>query len=774
MLKDEAFPKVSLTLRKVSMELIPARALISIITNNFYNQMSAIDMGQDHLLENLQKYFGFDAFKAEQDEIIRTLLNGKDTFVIMPTGGGKSLCYQLPALMLPGTAIIISPLIALMKNQVDSLRGYSDQDEVAHFLNSSLTKAQMKAVKQDIADGKTKLLYVAPETLTKEENIEFFQNSNISFVAVDEAHCISEWGHDFRPEYRRIRTMLDSIAGNVPIMALTATATPKVQQDIVKNLEMNNEKTFISSFNRDNLFYEVRPKIKKDQTIKQIIQVIKEEFRGQSGIIYVQNRKTAEDLAEVLSVNDIKAAPYHAGLDPKTRANTQDAFLMEDIDVICATIAFGMGIDKPDVRFVIHYDMPKSIENYYQETGRAGRDGLVGKCIAFYNYADILRLEKFLRDKPVAEREMGAQLMQEVVAYAETASCRRRFLLHYFGEEFSEERCHKMCDNCKTPKEKIAVQQEIQHVIQCILDLNENYLMKTVMDFLMGRETKEMKDFRFTEMENFGVGDDRDENFWSSIFRHAMINNLIYKEIEQFGLLKVSPAGKEYLKNPHPIHITINHDYEEGEYDADDERGGTAVLDETLMNILKDLRRNIAKKFNLPPYVIFQDPSLEEMATQYPVSMEDMSKIVGVSQGKAQKYGQPFADAIKKYCEENEIERPMDITVKTVANKSKTKVNIITAIDRKIPLEDIARGNDLSMEELMDELDGIVNSGTKIRLDYYLNKNIDEYVRETIIDYFKEADTDSIDAAYQELKDEEITWEEIQLMRLKFLSDYAN
>ncbi|MCB0528762.1 MAG: DNA helicase RecQ [Saprospiraceae bacterium] len=736
--------------------------------------MSAIATEHDVLLENLQKYFGFDAFKSEQRAIIQSLLDKKDTFVIMPTGGGKSLCYQLPALMLRGTAIIISPLIALMKNQVDSLRGYSEDDEVAHFLNSSLTKAQMKKVKQDITDGKTKLLYVAPETLTKEENIEFFQNCNISFVAVDEAHCISEWGHDFRPEYRRIRVMLDAIAREVPIMALTATATPKVQQDILKNLDMAAENTFISSFNRDNLFYEIRPKIKKDQTIRQIIQLIKEEYRNESGIIYVQNRKTAEDLAEVLSVNDIKAAPYHAGLDPKTRANTQDAFLMEDIDVICATIAFGMGIDKPDVRFVIHYDMPKSIENYYQETGRAGRDGIVGKCVAFYNYQDILRLEKFLRDKPVAEREMGAQLMQEVVAYAETASCRRRFLLHYFGEGFDDENCHKMCDNCKNPKEKLEVQQEIASVIKCVLDLNENYLMKTVMDFLLGRETKEMKDFRFAEMENFGIGESRDENFWSSIFRHAMINNLIYKEIEQFGLLKVSEAGKKYLEDPFPITITINHDYDDSEYDFDDEKGGTAVLDETLMNMLKDLRKNIAKKHNLPPYIIFQDPSLEEMATQYPISMEDMSKIVGVSLGKAQKYAQPFLELIKKYCEENDIERPMDITIKTVANKSKMKVNIITAIDRKIPLEDISKSNDLSMPELLEELDGIVNSGTKLRLDYYLNKVVDEYVRETVMDYFKEAETDDVKLAFQELKEEEITWEEIQLMRLKFLSDYAN
>ena len=736
--------------------------------------MTAISTEPLTLLDHLQKYFGFDAFKADQDAIIQSLLDGKDTFVIMPTGGGKSLCYQLPALMLPGTAIVISPLIALMKNQVDSIRSYSKEDEVAHFLNSSLTKAQMKKVKQDITDGRTKVLYVAPETLTKEENIEFFQNSNISFVAVDEAHCISEWGHDFRPEYRRIRVMLDAIARDVPIMALTATATPKVQQDILKNLDMTAENTFMSSFNRDNLFYEIRPKIKKEQTVRQIIQLIKEEFRHESGIIYVQNRKTAEDLAQMLMVNDIKAAPYHAGLDPKLRSKTQDDFLMEEIDVICATIAFGMGIDKPDVRFVIHYDMPKSIENYYQETGRAGRDGLAGKCVAFYNYADILRLEKFLRDKPVAEREMGAQLMQEVVAYAETASCRRRFLLHYFGEQYNEADCGKMCDNCRNPKEKMEVQQEIVAVVQSILDLNENYLMKTVMDFIMGRETKEMKDFRFVDLDNYGVGDGRDENFWSSIFRHAMINNLIYKEIEQFGLLKVSDAGKAYLKNPQPLQITINHDYEDSEYDFDDEKGGTAVLDEPLMNILKDLRKSIAKKQNLPPYIIFQDPSLEEMATQYPINMEDMAKIVGVSQGKAQKYGQPFVDAIKKYCEENEIERPMDITIKTVANKSKTKVAIIQAIDRKIPLEDIAFSTDLSMPELMEEMDMIVNSGTKIKLDYYLNKHVDEYVRDTVIEYFKEAETDDIDVAFKELRDDEITWEEIQLLRIKFLSDWAN
>ncbi len=737
--------------------------------------MSSIVGTPDILQENLLKHFGFEAFKGQQREIIQSLLDGHDTFAIMPTGGGKSLCYQLPALMLPGTAIVISPLIALMKNQVDNIRGYSATDEVAHFLNSSLTRSQMRKVKQDISEGKTKLLYVAPETLTKEENIEFFRNTNISFVAVDEAHCISEWGHDFRPEYRRIRIMLDAIARDVPIIALTATATPKVQQDIIKNLGMDDYRLFVASFNRENLFYEVRPKIKKDQTIRQIIQIIKEEFRGESGIIYVQNRKTAEDLAEILVVNDIKSAPYHAGLDPKTRSKTQDDFLMEEIDVICATIAFGMGIDKPDVRFVIHYDMPKSIENYYQETGRAGRDGLVGKCIAFYNYNDILRLEKFLRDKPLAEREMSAQLMQEVVAYAETASCRRRFLLHYFGEEFDEEKCGKMCDNCKTPKERLNVQEEMVQALSAILELKENYLMKTVVDFLLGNETKEMRDFRFIQSENFGIGDERDENFWTSVLRHAIINNLAYKEIEEFGILKVTPEGRRYIENPYPIQITINHNYDDGgAYDFDDERGGTAVIDETLMNMLKDLRKSVAKKYNLPPYVIFQDPSLEEMATQYPITMEDLAKIQGVSMGKAQRYGQPFLELIKKYVEENEIERPSDITIKSVANKSKTKINIIQAIDRKIPLEDIANANDLTWQELMDELYSIVQAGTKINLDYYINNNVDEYVREIILEYFTTAETDSIEAAVKALKEEEVTWEEVELMRLKFLSDNAN
>lgn len=731
-------------------------------------------VSKENLQVALDRYFGFDKFKGNQEAIIKSVLNGNDTFVIMPTGGGKSLCYQLPALMLDGTALIISPLIALMKNQVDSIRGYSQDDEVAHFLNSSLTKAQMKQVKQDITDGKTKLLFIAPETLTKEENIEFFNQVNISFVAVDEAHCISEWGHDFRPEYRRIRSMLDAIGEDIPVIALTATATPKVQSDIVKNLNMDDHNTFVSSFNRENLYYEVRPKGKKDQTIKQIIQVIK-GMPNQSGIIYVQSRKSAEEIARMLVVNDIKAAPYHAGLDAKTRSQTQDDFLMEQMDVIVATIAFGMGIDKPDVRFVIHYDIPKSIENYYQETGRAGRDGLEGRCIAFYAYKDILKLEKFLRDKPVAEREMGAQLMQEVMAYAETTACRRRFLLHYFGEEFDDEDCSKMCDNCRHPKEKVEVQDELKMALEAILDLDENYGIKTLIDYVIGKETKQIKDFRFNQRPLFGKGKDKDETFWSSVFRQAILNDLIYKDIETYGLLKMTDKGHAFIKAPHPFQIPINHDFEAELAESNDAPVRTAVLDSTLMSMLKDLRRQEAKRLNIPPFVIFQDPSLEDMATQYPVTLEDMIKVQGVSKGKAKRYGKPFLALIANYVEENDIIRPSEFVVKQVANKSKVKVNIIQGIDRKMPLEDIASGNDLSMEELLEELYAIVNSGTKVNIDYYIDENVDEYSREDILDYFKEeSKTDSVDDAVKELDDEDITREEIEIMRIKFLSDYGN
>ncbi len=725
------------------------------------------------LHDALQRYFGFDTFKGMQEQIIQSLLEGEDTFVIMPTGGGKSLCYQLPALMLDGTAIIISPLIALMKNQVDSIRGYSQSDDVAHFLNSSLTKAQMKLVKQDISDGKTKLLFIAPETLTKDENIEFFQQVDVSFVAVDEAHCISEWGHDFRPEYRRIRAMLDAIGKDIPIIALTATATPKVQSDIIKNLNMKNYNTFISSFNRENLYYEVRPKGKPEQTMRQIVQVIK-SMPGQSGIIYVQSRKTAEDIAKTLAVNGIKTAPYHAGLDAKTRSQTQDDFLMEEIDVIVATIAFGMGIDKPDVRFVIHYDIPKSIENYYQETGRAGRDGLEGRCIAFYSYKDILKLEKFLRDKPVAEREMGAQLMQEVMAYAETTACRRKFLLHYFGEEFDDTHCHNMCDNCRHPKERVEVKKEMAIALRSVKELDENFGIKAIVDFIIGHETKEILDFGFNKKELFGAGKDKDENFWGSVLRQAMLHGLVNKDIESYGLLKMTNKGLCFIKKPHSFLIPLNHDFGKALPDNDEPAGRTSVLDEGLLSILKDLRRREAKRLNVPPYVIFQDPSLEDMAIQYPISMEDMTKISGVSLGKATRYAKPFLELIRKYVEENEIERPSEVVVKQMANKSRVKVSIIQHIDRKIDLPDVARAVGLTMDELMDELDAIVESGTKVNIDYYLEEAIDETVREDIFDYFMQSESDDIKAAYKDLREDEVTMEEIRLVRIKFLSEMAN
>ena len=726
-----------------------------------------------NLNAELRKYFGFESFKGNQEAIIQNVLAGKDTFVIMPTGGGKSLCYQLPAMMVEGTAIVISPLIALMKNQVDSIRGYSSSDDVAHFLNSSLTRAQMKKVKQDIMDGKTKLLYIAPETLTKEENIEFFQNVDLSFVAVDEAHCISEWGHDFRPEYRRIRTMIDSIGKNIPIVALTATATPKVQSDIVKNLNMDTDHHFISSFNRENLYYDIRPKGKKDLVFKNIIHTIK-KMPGQSGIIYVQARKSTEEIASVLNVNGIKAAPYHAGLDAKTRSKTQDAFLMEDIEVIVATIAFGMGIDKPDVRFVIHYDIPKSIENYYQETGRAGRDGMEGTCIAYYSYKDILKLEKFLRDKPVAEREMGAQLMQEVMAYAETTACRRRFLLHYFGEEYDDSDCSKMCDNCRHPKEKVDVTKEMQQALAVIDDLNENFKIKELVDFTLGKLTKEIQDYQFDKKPLFGVGKGQDETFWSSVFRHSILMGLVRKDIESYGLLFINDSGRSFMKSPFEVKIPINHNYDVETMEDDSANSKPAVLDNKLLQQLKDLRRSIAKQKGVPPFVIFQDPSLADMATQYPLTMDDMANITGVSKGKAKRYASPFLELIEGYVEENDVLRPTDFVVKQVANKSKIKVNIIQGIDRKLPLTDIAEGNNISMENLLDEMYAIVASGTKLNIDYFLEDVVDEYSREDIHDYFIHADTDSIDEAYQELKEDDITMEEIQFMRIKFMSDMAN
>lgn len=723
---------------------------------------------------SLKKYFGFESFKGDQRKIVRSVLEKRNTFVIMPTGGGKSLCYQLPAMMMGGTAIIISPLIALMKNQVDSIRGYSQEDNVASFLNSSLTKTQMNEVKNEIVSGRTKMLFIAPETLTKDENIEFFQKSNISFVAVDEAHCISEWGHDFRPEYRRIRTMISAIGEDIPIIALTATATPKVQSDIVKSLEMHDTNTFISSFNRDNLYYEVRPKVNKDSTVKSIIQFIK-THSGKSGIIYVQARKSTEEIAKVLCVNGIKAAAYHAGLDAKTRTQVQDDFLMEEVEVIVATIAFGMGIDKPDVRFVIHYDIPKSIENYYQETGRGGRDGLKGDCLAFYSYKDILKLEKFLRDKPVAERELSAQLMDEVIAYAETSTCRRKFLLHYFGEEYDDSKCTNMCDNCKHPKKKEEVMPQMKLALQVVVQLNENYTIKNLVEFVTGKISKEMKDYKFDKLSLFGAGAEKDELYWHTIFRQAVLLDLLYKEVEQYGILKITDDGKKFIKNPHSVMIPLNRDFSAKDDDDVDLVGGQgAALDNVLVEMLKDLRKTEARKLKVQPWVIFSEPSLQDMATYYPVSMDDMLQIAGVSQGKAQKFAKPFIDLIKKYVEENEIERPTEVVVKQVANKSRNKVTIIQSIDRKMPFEDIARNVEMTYDELLYELNNIVDAGTKLNINYSIKDRVDEEVVDEIFDYFKSAHTDSIDAAIRKLNEDDISEEEVLLTRIKFISDVAN
>lgn len=722
----------------------------------------------------LKKHLGFEKFKSNQEKIVQSVLDGKDTFVIMPTGGGKSLCYQLPAILLEGTAIVISPLIALMKNQVDSIRSYSNDNDVANFLNSSLNKGQMKEVKAAISAGKTKLLFIAPETLTKEENIDFFRNSKISFVAVDEAHCISEWGHDFRPEYRRIKEMIHGIKKEIPIIALTATATPKVQSDIVKTLDMEDPNIFISSFNRDNLYYEVRPKRSKDQTFREIVQYIK-GINGKSGIIYVQARKTTEEIAKVLNVNGINAAPYHAGLDAKTRTKAQDGFLMEDVDVIVATIAFGMGIDKPDVRFVIHYDIPKSIENYYQETGRGGRDGLPGKCLAFYSYKDINKLEKFLRDKPVAERELSAQLMEEIIAYAETSTCRRHFLLHYFGENFEISNCGDLCDNCKHPKELLPVKEEMKIALEAIAQLNENYTVKTLVDFVIGKSTKEMKDFKFDKKELFGIGKNKDEVFWNSMFRQAILKNLVYKEIEQYGLLKLTDSGSKFITNPTDVSIPLNRDFTDKSADpVVTNTGGGAALDSILMSMLLDLRKREAKKLNIQPWIIFSEPALQDMATYYPMSIDDMKGISGINKGKALKYGKPFLDLIKEYVEENDIDRPSDFVMKQIANKSRNKVEIIQGIDRKLPMEDIAKRAGMDYELFLEELNRIVDSGTKLNISYYLEEEMDEDVIDEIFDYFHEAESPDIELAVKELAEEDIEREEVQLVRIKFISEVVN
>jgi ATP-dependent DNA helicase RecQ len=728
-------------------------------------------VAENTLSEALIKYFGYDSFKGEQEAVIRNVLEGKNTFVIMPTGGGKSMCYQLPALMSEGTAIIISPLIALMKNQVDAIRGFNTDDGVAHFLNSSLTKIEIARVRKDMKAGKTKLLYVAPESLTKDENVKFLKEVNISFFAIDEAHCISEWGHDFRPEYRRLRPIIDLI-GEFPVIALTATATEKVQADIQKNLGMMDAKVFKASFNRPNLYYEIRPKL---NVLKEMIKFVK-QHPGKSGIIYCLSRKKVEEVASTLSVNGIRALPYHAGLDAGTRASHQDKFLMEEIDVIVATIAFGMGIDKPDVRFVIHHDIPKSLEGYYQETGRAGRDGREGRCVTFYSYKDIEKLEKFMKGKPVAEQEIGKQLLLETVGYAETTVCRRRVLLNYFGERYDQDNCGS-CDNCLHPKPLIEVQDELSLLLETILLVKEKHQSEHVVNVLIGKVDQQVKNYKHDKLEVFAEGVDRGDRFWTALVRQAILAGLLTKDIDNYGLLKLSDDGHKYLKNPTPFKISLDANFEDTETDEDDEFSGGAgggAADEHLFELLKTLRKNVAKQKNLPPFVVFQDPSLEEMATNYPISIDELKNITGVGAGKAAKYGKPFIDMIKKYVEENEIERPMDLVVKSVVNKSGLKVYIIQNIDRKISLEDMADAKGMKMKDIIGEIESIVASGTRIDIQYYINEVIDEERQDEVFDYFKTAENDSIESAINELGENEYTEEEVRLMRIKFMSEVGN
>ena len=722
----------------------------------------------------LKDVFGFDQFKGNQEAIIKSVIAGNNTFVLMPTGGGKSLCYQLPALMKEGTAIVVSPLIALMKNQVDMIRNFGTELGIAHVMNSSLSKAELLEVKEDLKSGKTKMLYVAPESLTKDETVDFLRTLKISFVAIDEAHCISEWGHDFRPEYRRLRPIINAIGKDLPVIALTATATVKVQQDIMKNLEIMDAKVFKSSFDRPNLYYEVRPKTK--DVIKDIIKYIKQN-PGKSGIVYCLSRKKVEELAETLVVNGIRALPYHAGLDSQTRKENQDKFLMEEVDVIVATIAFGMGIDKPDVRFVIHHDIPKSLEGYYQETGRAGRDGGEGNCIAFYDYEDIHKLEKFNKGKNVAEQEIARELLNETVTYAESAVCRHRLLLHYFGKEYEKENCGS-CDNCRYPKEKFDGKEDMKMILEAVYETKQLFKTKHIAELLVGKLTGDIKAAKQENSEFFGAGGDHDEKYWTAIIRQALVHKLLSKDIENYGILKITKEGKDFIKKPYAIMLVKDHDYDA----ADDEEVEAMAMgmskdsgtDRTLFTMLKDLRKTIAKQNNLPPFVIFQDPSLEDMAIQYPITKEEMTQIAGVGAGKAEKFGEPFIKLIKEYVEENDITRPNDMVVKSVVNKSALKISIIQNIDKRIPLEDIAYGKGLSFDELLSEIESIVSSGTRLDLNYYIEDNIDIYHQEDILDYFQEAESDDVQQALRELGEDEYSEEEVRLMRIKFMSDVGN
>ncbi len=730
--------------------------------------------GKINLQQLLQEHFGLDAFRGTQEEVIKSLLSGKDTFVIMPTGGGKSLCYQLPAIISEGVAIIVSPLIALMKNQVDLVRGYSSNDEVAHFLNSTLNKKETKEVHDDLKSGKTKMLYVAPETLTKQENLEFFSDLTISFFAVDEAHCISEWGHDFRPEYRRLREMMTQINPDAPVIALTATATPKVQSDIVKNLDLREPNIFISSFNRGNLYYEIQPKIKKEDTLKSMVRFIVQN-KGKSGIIYTLNRKTTEELAELLVQNGVKAVAYHAGLDSKLRAQRQDLFLNEDVQVIVATIAFGMGIDKPDIRFVMHYNIPKSIENYYQETGRAGRDGLEGKCILYYSHKDVAKLEHLMRDKPLSEREVGAQLINETVAYAESGVCRRKTLMSYFGEPYTEKNCGS-CDNCLHPKERVEAKDDAVKVLKVIKALDERFATDYTVNIIAGRLTPQIQMYRHDGISEFGIGNDQPHHYWNSLIRQMLLENLLSKDIVEYGVLKITKQGEAFAKKPKSFKIVLNNLYEDA--NEDDEEGSettenSSATDEKLFEMLKELRQKEAKKKGLPPFVIFLENSLQDMATMYPTTVQELEKCQGVSKGKALRYGKPFVELIAKYVEENEVVKPDDFVMKSVANKSLNKVYIIQQVDKKMPLEIIAKNKDWRMDALLEEMETIAASGTKLSLGYAIDDMLDEYEQQEIIDYFKGCETSSLQVAQEELAEHNFNWEQLKIMRIKFLSEYG-